>query len=95
MEAKRAKVTSGDAIASLVCGIVGLFAFGIILGPIAIVLATRARRKIQEDPELEGDGIATVGLVTGIVGTVLWGVPFIIGIIFLLVVTVCSVAVVS
>ncbi len=41
MEAKRAKVTPGEAIASLVCAIIGLFTLGIILGPIAIVLAKK------------------------------------------------------
>lgn len=93
MEAKRAKVTPGEAIASLVCAIIGLFTLGIILGPIAIVLATTARRKIREDPELGGDGIATAGLVIGIVDTALWALGIFIGIIILLVVTVCSVAV--
>ncbi|MFQ5987713.1 MAG: DUF4190 domain-containing protein [Dehalococcoidia bacterium] len=93
MEAKRPKGTPGEAIASLVCAIVGLTTLGIILGPIAIVLAKKARRKIQEDPELEGDGIATAGLVIGIVDTALWAVGIIIGILVLLIVTVCTVQV--
>ena len=93
MEAKRAGVTPGEAIASLVCAIVGFFTLGIILGPIAIVLAKTARRKIREDPELGGDGIATAGLVIGIVDTALWVVGIVIGIIFLLIVTVCTVQV--
>jgi len=93
MEAKRAKPTPGEAIASLVCAIIGLFTLGIILGPVAIVLAKKARRKIQEDPELGGDGIATAGLVIGIVDTALWAVGIIIGILILLTVTVCTVQV--
>jgi hypothetical protein len=93
VEAKRAKATPGEAIASLVCAIIGLFTLGIILGPIAIVLARTARRKIQEDPELGGDGIATAGFVIGIVDTALWAVGIIIGIIILLTVTVCTVQV--
>jgi len=93
MEAKRAKATPGEAIASLVCAIIGLFTLGIILGPVAIVLAKKARRKIQEDPELGGDGIATAGLVIGIVDTALWAVGIIIGILILLTVTVCTVQV--
>lgn len=90
MEAKRATGTSGEAIASLVCAIVGFFTFGIILGPIAIVLARTARRKIKEDPELEGDGIATAGLVIGIIDTALWVVGIIVGIIVVLGVVVCT-----
>ena len=93
MEAKRAKGTPGEAIASLVCAIVGLLALGIILGPIAIVLAKIARRKITEDPELGGDGIATAGLVIGIVDTALWAVAILIGIVIILTVTVCTVQV--
>jgi len=93
MEVKRAKVTPGEAIASLVCAIIGFFTIGIILGPIAIVLAKTARRKIWEDPELGGDGIATAGLVIGIVDTALWAVGILIGIIILLVITVCTVQV--
>jgi len=91
METKRSKGAPGEAIASLVCAIIGLFTLGIILGPIAIVLAKTARRKIQDDPELGGDGLATAGLVIGIVDTALWALGIIIGIIFLLVVMVCTV----
>ena len=93
MEERRYKATAGGAVASLVCAIIGLFTLGIILGPIAIVLAKTARRKIQEDPELGGDGIATAGLVIGIVDTALWAVGILIGIIILLVITLCTVQV--
>ena len=93
MEEKRVKATPGEAIASLVCAIVGFFTLGIVLGPIAIVLAKTARRKIQEDPELGGDGLATAGLVIGIVDTALWAVGILIGIFILLVITVCTVQV--
>jgi len=48
-----------------VCAIVGIVFFGIILGPITIFLARGARRRIPEDPELGGDGVATAG----------WGTP--------------------
>lgn len=71
MEARATKGTAGGAIASLVCAIIGIFILGIILGPIAIALSVGARRRIQEDPNLGGNGIATAGLVIGIVETVL------------------------
>ncbi|MBE0414948.1 MAG: DUF4190 domain-containing protein [Dehalococcoidia bacterium] len=73
MEAKRARTTPGRAIASLVCAIVGFFILGIVLGPIAIALGVGARRKIRENPELGGEGIATAGLVIGIIDTVFYG----------------------
>jgi hypothetical protein len=64
------------AIAALVCGIISVvFAFfgygaivGIILGIVAIVLGVLARK----DPQRKG--IATAGLVLGIIGTVLSGI---------------------
>ena len=93
MEERRYKATAGGAVASLVCAIIGLFTLGIILGPIAIFLARGAKRRIREDPELGGDGIATAGLVIGIVDTALWAVGIIIVIITLLTVTVCTVQV--
>jgi len=76
---------AGGAIASLVCAIIGFFFFGIILGPIAIALATGAKRKIREDPDLGGDGMATAGLVIGIVDTVLHGI-FVLWIIVILII---------
>jgi hypothetical protein len=64
--------TSGKAIAALVLGIVSLFIFGFIAGVIAIILAVQARKEIDTDPNLGGRGLATAGLVLGIVGVVLW-----------------------
>jgi hypothetical protein len=64
--------TSGKAIAALVLGIVSLFIFGVIAGVIAVVLAVQARKEIDADPSLGGRGMATAGLVLGIIGIVLW-----------------------
>lgn len=57
---------------SMILGIISLFVAGIILGPIAIVKAKRAE---------ELHAAATVGKVTGWIGTIL-GVLWIIGLIF-------------
>lgn len=62
---------SGKAIASLVCGIVGLVVAGIILGIIAVTLGLLAKREIAADPGLTGGGLATAGIVTGAIGFVL------------------------
>jgi hypothetical protein len=57
---------------SLILGIVGLILgplmlIGFLLGPIAIVMALSARRSIRKEPRLEGQGMATAGLVLGII----------------------------
>ena len=68
------KKNSGKAIASLVCAIVGLFAFvlGVVLGPVAIGLAVSAKNDIKRKPnELKGECMATSGLIIGIIGFVL------------------------
>ncbi|MEU9498143.1 DUF4190 domain-containing protein [Streptomyces sp. NPDC048196] len=63
--------TSGKAVASMVTGIASLVIpfIGIVTGPLAIVLATRARSEIQRTRQ-KGDGLAIAGLVTGIIGCV-------------------------
>jgi uncharacterized protein YqgC (DUF456 family) len=64
---------SGEAVASMICGIVSLFFFGIILGPIAICLGVSAKNKIKENPQaLTGGCQATAGIVTGSIAVALW-----------------------
>jgi hypothetical protein len=60
---------------SLILGLVGLLIgpvtlTGILLGPIAIVMAVSAKNQIRKEPRLEGQGMATAGLVLGIVSIV-------------------------
>jgi hypothetical protein len=69
-------------VASLVIGILSifpLFMLGVFLGPLAIGLSVNARRQIN-DPSagVTGAGMATAGLITGIVGFLV-GVLFVIG----------------
>lgn len=71
-DAPPVKKTSGKAIASLVLSIIGLFILGIVLGPVAIGLAVSAKKDIKEKPnEVEGECMATSGLVIGVIGFVL------------------------
>ncbi len=56
--------SSGLATASLVCGIVGLFFAGIILGTIALALGVIAYRRVPS-------GMAKAGMVLGAVDIVL------------------------
>lgn len=65
------------AVTSLICGILsvlccGMPVAGLVLGIVAIVTAGRARSAVQAAPDrYQPSGLATGGLVTGIIGTVL------------------------
>jgi hypothetical protein len=81
--------TSNKAVAGLVLGIASiLFCYlGLLLGPAAIIVSVLARKDIdaaqtrfqhgyQTGPPqgpVRGKGMAITGLVTGIIGTVIWG----------------------
>lgn len=65
--------TNGYAIASLVLGILsivpGVYVGGLIMGTLAIVFSKMATTRIKAAVgSLNGQGLATAGLVTGIVG---------------------------
>ena len=55
-----------EANEALIFGIVGLFCFGIILGPVAIVKANQAKRVLALNPNMTGSGKATAGLILGV-----------------------------
>ena len=60
--------TDARAIASLVCGILGVLIVGLILGAVAVILGRRSRREIMEQPTLmKGLGLATAGMVLGVI----------------------------
>ncbi len=66
--------TSGKAIASLVLGILSIVIYflGFILGPLAIGLWASARNDFKQMPPThKGQGMATAGLATGIIGTLI------------------------
>ncbi|MFF7445792.1 MULTISPECIES: DUF4190 domain-containing protein [unclassified Streptomyces] len=67
--------TNGLAIASLCCGVIGLFIMNIILGPLAIVFGAVARRQAAVKA---GGGMAKAGIILGIVDIVLWVVLLIV-----------------
>lgn len=67
------KTTSCMAIASMVCGIVGLFFFGIVLGSIAVILGFVAKNEIASKPEeLQGVCQANAGIICGIIAIAVW-----------------------
>jgi hypothetical protein len=58
--------TSGNAIASLISGIIGWILLPYIGALIAVYTGRKAKREIREsEGTLTGNGIATVGLVLG------------------------------
>lgn len=65
------------ASSALTQAIIGLFCFGIILGPVALSSASNAKKVLQ--PGDEGYGKATAAQIIGIIDIVGWAVGLIIG----------------
>jgi hypothetical protein len=70
--AEEATIPCKEANEALTYSIVGIFCFGIILEPIAISKALKAKKMMAMNPRLAGSGKATAGLIIGIVALVLW-----------------------
>ncbi len=65
---------SSKATTSLVLGIISIVACGLFLGIPAMVLGRQAKREIEQSQgRLGGEGLATAGFVTGLIGTI-WSV---------------------
>jgi hypothetical protein len=69
---EEATIPCKEANEALTYSIVGIFCCGIILEPIAISKALKAKKMIAMNPRLTGSGKATAGLIIGIVALVLW-----------------------
>ena len=61
-----------EASEALTLSIFSLFCFGIILGPMAISKASKAKKMIALNPTLSGSGKATAAMVIGTVALLLW-----------------------
>jgi hypothetical protein len=62
---------SGKATTSLVLGICSLVACGLFLGIPAMIIGRQAKQEIQASQgRLGGEGLATAGFVTGLIGTI-------------------------
>ena len=66
------------AVAALVCGLIGLFLFGFILGFVAIGQGNKALKQIEANPALKGQGMAKAGKVIGIIDIIGWVIAIII-----------------
>jgi hypothetical protein len=71
--ARQQQRTPGNAVASLVLGILGFLVCPIICSVLAIVFGQQAKGQIERDPNLTGAGPAQAGYIMGIVGLVLGG----------------------
>ncbi len=68
--------TPGNAIASLILGIVSIVLCPIITAVVGLVLGYNAKREIDNSGgRLGGRGVAVGGIVTSWIGLVLWGLP--------------------
>jgi hypothetical protein len=59
-----------QARTSMICGIIGIFCIGFILGLIAIIMASQAMSSMRKTGSEEGRGMAVAGMVLGILGLI-------------------------
>ena len=64
--------TNGTAIASFVCSLVGILIAALIMGILGISLSVTAKKHIKVFPNEKGKGLATAGMVIGIIDLVFW-----------------------
>jgi hypothetical protein len=69
---EEATIPCKEAGEALTYAIVGIFCFGIIMEPIAISKALKAKKMIEMNPQLTGSGKATAALVIAIIALILW-----------------------
>ena len=74
--------TSGWAIASLVCSLVGILIATLPLAVLAICFSVAAKKRMKIFPNEKGAGMATAGLVIGIVELVIGIMILIISVMF-------------
>lgn len=72
-QAQHGVKTSGLAIASLICGVLGLVTCCTIIFPVlAIILGIAAKSSIAKDQQrLTGNGLATGGMIMGVIGLII------------------------
>jgi hypothetical protein len=61
------KKTLPEANHAITYAIVGLFCLGFVLGPVAIVKGTSAKKMIAADPRWDGESLATAAQIIGVI----------------------------
>lgn len=69
---EEATIPCKEANEALTYAIIGIFCFGIIMEPIAISKALKAKKMIEMNPRLTGSGKVTAALIIACVALVLW-----------------------
>ena len=69
---EEATIPCKEASEALTYSIVGIFCFGIILEPIALIKASKARKMIAMNPRLQGSGKATAATIIACIAFALW-----------------------
>ena len=67
-----ATIPCKEANEALTYAIVGLFCFGIILEPIALFKASKAKKMLDLNPRLTGSGKVTAAYIIAVVGLLAW-----------------------
>ncbi len=67
-----ATIPCKEANDALIMAIIGIFCFGIILEPLALIKASKAKKMIAENPAMTGSGKATAATIIGVIGLILW-----------------------
>jgi len=70
--AEEATIPCKEANEALTYSIIALFCFGVVLGPIAISKALKAKKMIEMNPRLSGSGKATAAIIIGTIALVFW-----------------------
>tara|TARA_B100000609_G_C17170849_1_gene411560 strand:- start:84 stop:410 length:327 start_codon:yes stop_codon:yes gene_type:complete len=78
---EEATIPCKEANDALILAIVGLFCFGIILEPLALIKASKAKKMIAENPRMTGSGKATAATIIGSIVLVLWIISIILNVI--------------
>jgi len=76
--------TSGYAITSLICGILGWTLFPLLGSLAAIIFGHIARAEIRREPDKDGDGMAVAGLILGYLSLLVSVVVMIVVLLFFL-----------
>jgi hypothetical protein len=69
-----ATIPCKEAGQALSYAIISLFCFGIVLGPMAIAKANKAKQMIALNPRLTGSGKANAAMIIGILAMILWAI---------------------
>lgn len=67
---------ASEAQTAMIVSIIGIFCFGIVLGPVGLALGISARRKMRASGNMQGEGMAIAAIVIGsiIVGLMVLGI---------------------